>query len=1214
LVTGIVCAAFRFNFAYWNVAPSGGFTTLTLNAIASKEIRATAAGAVQARTEFSYDNPATTANVTVTRSWDSTKGAVTTPLTGGNSIATTNQYATYSNGATGKLVKTFDANNVATGYTYGDIGNGVTDLYVTKTIVAETTSVARTSENKYDFHTGVVTEAKDTDNNVVTQTTLDVFGRPTLVKEAVGTAVERRTATEYSDTLRRVITRSDLNTAGDGKLVSIQHYDQLGRIRLSRSLEDSTTQDPYNEQHGIKVQTRYFAGSATYPNGYTLTSNPYRATTSGSAGSETTMGWTRTKTEPGGRLIETQTFGGANQPEPFGVNTSGTGAITTSYDANAVTVTDQAGKQRRSLTDALGRLIRVDEPNGCNNCLGSVSSPSQPTEYLYDVLDNLRKVTQGTQTRFFTYDSLSRLLRARNPEQAVNAALNLTDPITGNSQWAMAYSYDNNGNLLTRTDARNVTTSYAYDALNRNTAVSYNDGVTPGVNRYYDGAISNGKGRLHYSVSYNSHPLSGYAYSIAQINGYDAMGRASSQQQGFLNSAGTQWYYYPVSRTYNLAGNVLTQTYPSTRTVNYGYAASGRLSSFSGNIGDGVTRTYADTFSYNATGQMTKERFGTTTNLYHNLHYNNRLQLVENRLGTDANSSTTWNRGALINYYSNQARTANNQWLNATDNNGNVTRVQHFVPTADVADPVNNYAVPMIDDYDYDALNRITLVTGRQQASSGSGWSSVYAQGYSYDRWGNRTINQAATYGTGINNTLYTVDAATNRLTAMNGVGMTYDVAGNQTYDATGNRWFDGENRMHKATQGSTTSHYVYDADGKRVRRIIGSVEYWQVYGFEGELIAEYPVNGAASTPQKEYGYRNGQMLIVAEGSKVQWTLADHLGTPRMVVDKSGRLFDDPATTTYDERLVRHDYLPFGEELFVSMGNSSIRSAGMGYVADSVRQKFTGYERDTESGLDYAQARYYASIQGRFTSVDPENAGANEDDPQSWNGYAYARSNPVLLTDPDGRLYRVCSPGGGPCGYITDEQFYNDRKNYTASGFVFTGDKDFFEGGDIRDADGNVLATYQQISIDDSVREFAFAMRLATSDPELVKRAFMNAALGAVFFNGKRINPARNYSQVDRLSRAAAAADRGGFTKAGRSLTKHGVGARTGNSKFPPAKGSPTQINRIAQEQVDDILTNPGTTIKHSHKGRFGPTIEYTAPDGRGIVFKANGEFLFFKE
>lgn len=99
--------------AYWNVAPSGGYTTLTLNAIASKEIRATATGAVQARTEFSYDNPATTANLTVTRSWDSTKGAVTTPLTSGNSIATTNQYATYSNGATGKLVKTYDANNAA---------------------------------------------------------------------------------------------------------------------------------------------------------------------------------------------------------------------------------------------------------------------------------------------------------------------------------------------------------------------------------------------------------------------------------------------------------------------------------------------------------------------------------------------------------------------------------------------------------------------------------------------------------------------------------------------------------------------------------------------------------------------------------------------------------------------------------------------------------------------------------------------------------------------------------------------------------------------------------------------------------------------------------------------------------------------------------------------------------------------------------------------
>jgi RHS repeat-associated protein len=101
---------------------------------------------------------------------------------------------------------------------------------------------------------------------------------------------------------------------------------------------------------------------------------------------------------------------------------------------------------------------------------------------------------------------------------------------------------------------------------------------------------------------------------------------------------------------------------------------------------------------------------------------------------------------------------------------------------------------------------------------------------------------------------------------------------------------------------------------------------------------------------------------------------------------------------------------------------------------------------------------------------------------------------------------------------------------------------------------------------------------------------------------------------VDQLSQAAAVPDRGGFSKAGRSLTKHGNGARPGNGKFPQAKGSPKDVNRQAQDQVDDILTIPGSSVQRTYRGRFGDTIEIEAPDGRGIVFDANGNFLFFKE
>ena len=101
---------------------------------------------------------------------------------------------------------------------------------------------------------------------------------------------------------------------------------------------------------------------------------------------------------------------------------------------------------------------------------------------------------------------------------------------------------------------------------------------------------------------------------------------------------------------------------------------------------------------------------------------------------------------------------------------------------------------------------------------------------------------------------------------------------------------------------------------------------------------------------------------------------------------------------------------------------------------------------------------------------------------------------------------------------------------------------------------------------------------------------------------------------MEELSDAASAMDRGGLTASGRSLTKHGAGARPGNSLFPSAQGNPTTINQTAKDIVDDILNHPETTIQNSYRGRFGNTIEVNASDGRGLVFDANGKFLFFKE
>ncbi len=955
---------------------------------------------ILARTEYTYDNAGTTGNLTQQKSWDSTKGGYSNPLTGSNSASVSRQYDSYGN-----ITLSTDARGYQTQFVYGSVG-GFTGLYTTQIKTAYQTSVQRTETREYDFSSGAVTRTTDVDNNVANSTTYDVFGRPTLVKAAEDKPEETRTSTSYSDVNRRVIVKSDLNTVGDEKLVTIQHYDQLGRVRLTRQLEDAATQSATDETTGIKVQTRYqYSGNFSY----VLTSNPYRAATSASAGGESTMGWSRSKYDNGGRVIEVQTFAGATAPAPWGANASGTGIVSTAYDAQFTTATDQAGKVRRSMTDGLGRLTRVDEPDASGN-LGATTSPVQSTSYSYDALANLTTVNQGSQTRTFVYSSLSRMTSATNPESGT-----------------ISYHYDNNGNLTQKTDARNIITTYVYDALNRITSVNYSN-TTIGspdisdITRFYDGA-TNGKGRFWYSYTAGNY-TTGNNVEHTSIDTYDALGRPLVQRQLFkLN--GTWGPTYQTSRAYNRAGGVITATYPSGRTVTCGYDAIGRTSSVSGNLGDGTSRTYATNISYSPAGALTWEQFGTNTPLYHKLFYNSRGQFYDTRLSS-VNDTWDWNRGRLILYYS-----SNHVWgQSGTDNNGNVHFAETWIPPEDAT--LDQADTLIEDSYSYDSLNRLTkVVEQRMSVATGWGnWQQQFQQQYTYDRYGNRTIDAAQTWGTGINNKQFTMDTATNRLGVPSGQSgtMTYDAAGNlitDTYSGDGAREYDAENRMTRAWGGNNQwQEYAYNADGKRVRRKVDGQETWQIYGMDGELVAEYATNGAPGSPQKEYGYRNGELLVKAGGT-IQWLVSDHLGTPRMVVDQTGSLAN----------LKRHDYLPFGEELFAPAGG---RSAPKGYASgDGVRQQFTSKERDVETGLDYFSARYFASAQGRFTSPDPLNIiqlrqSAPSDaktqsafmqfigDPRRWNRFAYAVNSPLVFTDKTGLDIMIIENGrtsGNPAGH-----------------------------------------------------------------------------------------------------------------------------------------------------------------------------------------------------
>lgn len=917
-----------------------------------------------------WTDPGTTirGNVTTVRRWLNMSGGSVQTYPSGSFLETHSKYDQFGN-----LYLAYDASGIATQTFYTDAFSDsvnrstyalATSIRMPAPDLSGTygTSLFLTTNSTYDFQSGKVVSTTDPNNQTTTYsyainglTAYDPFLRLCRVTRPGGLG---KTDYFYSDLPGDIsnytsVSQNSSTLVEDGVL-----FDGLGRPYRSGHSESST-------QWSIK-DTEYDSLGRVE-----RVSNPYFASTMDGP------------TNPSGVWTSTS-YDDLNRP--LTITMPDGSIVSTVYSGNQVATTDPTSKTRRSITNALGRLAQVaEDPSGLN----------YQTNYTYDVLGNLITVQQGTQSRYFFYDSLSRLVRTKNPEQDINSSLALTtNPPAYNNSWSLGYIYDPNGNVQTRTDARGITTNYAYDRINRSTTITYTDS-TPSVERHYDGATL-GMGRFHYSYS-GGNFSTGTTVEHTVIDSYDALGRPLTGRQLF-KTGGTWGQTFNFSRSYDWAGHITQQAYPSSRTVNHTYNSGGRLASTSGNLG-GTSYTYADTITYTPSGQMASERFGTgtSTSLYHASGYNSRLQLVETRLGTgtDWANTASWNRGRLRFYLSDAARGADNPWVESSSNNGNISAQDHEVPlTVDASSgSVTSSAITMRDDYYYDSLSRLINVQGFQLPAGGS-WNNVYTQTFSYDRWGNRL----SVMGSNAQSWDTSEAAATNRLRVpgttgcpASGTRVCYDAAGNLIFDntlgSTGTRSYDAENRI-TAAAGSGANSYVYNADGKRTRRLVGAQIFFQIYGFDGELLAEYLWNGSTASLQKEYGSRGGETLIVAEGATVRWLVKDHLGTPRILTDQTGSL---PGIT-------RHDYFPFGEDnlqgpLHVGNGYSS---------ADNVRHKFTVYEHDNETNLDYAQARYYANLQGRFTSIDPLNASAEPIDPQSWNRYSYVINQPTVYTDPLG--------------------------------------------------------------------------------------------------------------------------------------------------------------------------------------------------------------------
>ncbi len=246
----------------------------------------------------------------------------------------------------------------------------------------------------------------------------------------------------------------------------------------------------------------------------------------------------------------------------------------------------------------------------------------------------------------------------------------------------------------------------------------------------------------------------------------------------------------------------------------------------------------------------------------------------------------------------------------------------------------------MVQTYKYDSLSRLTEAKERTGTSTQN-----WIQTFGYDRFGNRVSFSQNIGGQQltINSlTLPTVDPATNRFIANQGYG--YDKNGNVINDPANNGSsfiFNGDNKQTqvKDSGGNSIGAYYYDGDGKRIKKVSNTETTVFVYDAAGKLIAEYSSQSS-------------------QNPTVSYTTTDHLGSPRAITDKQGNVIS------------RRDFMPFGEDLNAGTPNRT-ESAKYSLTGDTLRKKFTGYEKDTETGLDFAEARYYNNQHGRFAAVDP---------------------------------------------------------------------------------------------------------------------------------------------------------------------------------------------------------------------------------------------------
>jgi RHS repeat-associated protein len=272
--------------------------------------------------------------------------------------------------------------------------------------------------------------------------------------------------------------------------------------------------------------------------------------------------------------------------------------------------------------------------------------------------------------------------------------------------------------------------------------------------------------------------------------------------------------------------------------------------------------------------------------------------------------------------------------------------------------------------YDYDLVNRLRTVTYPDKAVE-----------YEYDKAGNRT--RELTTGTEASDKTFQYDAI-NRLETITDTGSaaeltryTYDPNGNTTSKTAGgvttNFHFDIRDQLGEVRQGANVlGRYGYDYDGRRILKIGDDGRRQYTYDQLSVITEADQVNATVS----KYDY--GMDQLVRLDNRNEGRSFFHLDGLRSTVSLTNAAGGSRQSIFYD-----------------AWGNERDR------VGSSVNNfTFTGHEKDEETGLIYAKARFYDAEVGRFLSQDSFLGEANA--PPSLHRYFYAHANPLRFVDPTG--------------------------------------------------------------------------------------------------------------------------------------------------------------------------------------------------------------------